>query len=104
MPGPGKRALVVSGDGNRVGEARDIREEKDGEVFGVFLLRDTAIIVRAIEDEGRRWRSVRAGVRGSLSVWGYDDSYGGRVDGTRRLQGRASIEEDDGGGRIRREG
>lgn len=67
---PRTRALVANGDGHEVGEARNIWEEKDGEVFGVFSLRHTAVIVRGVEDEGRRWRSVRAGIRGLLSVWG----------------------------------
>jgi hypothetical protein len=65
------------------GQAGNRQAEEDGEVFGVFLLRLTAVVLRAMEDEGRRWRSVRAGIRGSLSVRGYDDSYGGTVDGTR---------------------
>lgn len=68
MSGQGKRALVESGDGNGVGEARNIWEEKDGEVFGLFLLRYPAVIMRAMEDEGQRWRSVRVGIRGLLPV------------------------------------
>jgi hypothetical protein len=66
---PEKEALVVNGDRHGVGKARNIWEEKDGEVFGVFLLRHTVVIVRAMEGGGRRWRSVRTGGRGSLSVW-----------------------------------
>ena len=57
MFGPGKRGLDISGERYRVGKARNIWEAKDGEIFGVFLLRHTAVMVRAMEgDGGRRTR------------------------------------------------
>ena len=99
MPEARERGVDDGGRGHTDDDEGVVREEADGEVFGMFLLRVAAGVVRPVEG-GRRWGTVPGGEREGLSVQGGVGADVRRVAGEARGRGSTRGGGDEGAGRA----